>query len=376
MSKDERERLLDLIYDAAVEPVIFDEVLRRISALTNASGALLEGFSYYGEYSSFHNQFGLDPERKILHEAFYLQNPWADAMVTKPEGRIYRSDELVNISSLKKTAFYADMLKPQDKLHSAMAALANRADFIVALHFMRSEKAGAWADDELEKIRFFIPHLQRAAKLRLRLHEYSLLGQAKLDTLDLISTGVLLLDGAAKVIFANRTADRLFSRETPIVRISRDHTLAGGSSRDTDFLRQMIDATLLGGPGGVLLISDPVSEAVVSIAPIRSQTSERLLDSGMRTPKVAVFVSDTARKQLPPPSLLAHRYGLTPMETKVASELASGRPLETCSGELGIGINTFKTHARRIYNKTGTRGQADLIRMLVNLSPIMVVAAE
>jgi hypothetical protein len=35
MSEDERERLLDLIYDAAVKPVIFDEVLRRIWETVN-----------------------------------------------------------------------------------------------------------------------------------------------------------------------------------------------------------------------------------------------------------------------------------------------------------------------------------------------------
>jgi len=35
MAEDERERRLDFIYDAAAEPVIFDEVLRRIWETVN-----------------------------------------------------------------------------------------------------------------------------------------------------------------------------------------------------------------------------------------------------------------------------------------------------------------------------------------------------
>jgi DNA-binding CsgD family transcriptional regulator len=65
--------------------------------------------------------------------------------------------------------------------------------------------------------------------------------------------------------------------------------------------------------------------------------------------------------------LLAEAYGLTPTEVQVALRLGR-ESLSIAATALGITMNTLKTHARRVYAKTGARGQADLTRLLASLA--------
>ena len=60
-------------------------------------------------------------------------------------------------------------------------------------------------------------------------------------------------------------------------------------------------------------------------------------------------------------------WGLTAAEARVASLLAGGRSLHEISDLLEIGINTVRTHLQRIFMKTDTSRQGDLVRLLNRL---------
>jgi DNA-binding CsgD family transcriptional regulator len=65
---------------------------------------------------------------------------------------------------------------------------------------------------------------------------------------------------------------------------------------------------------------------------------------------------------------LAELYGLTPAETRLAGLILNGLALFEAAERLGITRNTARTHMKRIYGKTGTRRQAELIRRLAHLA--------
>ena len=67
--------------------------------------------------------------------------------------------------------------------------------------------------------------------------------------------------------------------------------------------------------------------------------------------------------------LLRQFYGLSRVEAGVAGLLLAGRYLPAIAEELLITLNTAKTYAKRIYEKTGTRGQADFVRVALH-SPV------
>jgi DNA-binding CsgD family transcriptional regulator len=63
--------------------------------------------------------------------------------------------------------------------------------------------------------------------------------------------------------------------------------------------------------------------------------------------------------------LLQIYYGLRPAEATLASVLTNGKGLKDAADELHISLNTAKTHLRRIFDKTGTKRQAELVRLVL-----------
>lgn len=64
-------------------------------------------------------------------------------------------------------------------------------------------------------------------------------------------------------------------------------------------------------------------------------------------------------------------HGLSPREAELAAALAQGEELVPAGRRLGLTPETTRNYSKRIYAKTGVRGQADLVRLvLTGLAPL------
>ena len=64
-------------------------------------------------------------------------------------------------------------------------------------------------------------------------------------------------------------------------------------------------------------------------------------------------------------------FGLTPREVCVLLALLEGREISDIADQLGIARATAKTHLDRLFAKTGTNRQADLVqRVLKSIPPV------
>ena len=69
-----------------------------------------------------------------------------------------------------------------------------------------------------------------------------------------------------------------------------------------------------------------------------------------------------AEKQ-PDFAAFAHKFGISPAERKLLESLVEGLTVVAHAERAGISVNTARTHMRRLLEKTGSRGQLDLIRL-------------
>ena len=60
-------------------------------------------------------------------------------------------------------------------------------------------------------------------------------------------------------------------------------------------------------------------------------------------------------------------FGLSDGQTRVAEMIAMGYGLKRIAEELGISVNTARTHLTRIYEKTGVNAQTALVRILLSV---------
>lgn len=63
---------------------------------------------------------------------------------------------------------------------------------------------------------------------------------------------------------------------------------------------------------------------------------------------------------------LAALFGLAPSEARLALAVASGASLIEAAGQLGLTIETARNYSKRVFAKTRTRGQADLVRAIMS----------
>jgi DNA-binding CsgD family transcriptional regulator len=79
-------------------------------------------------------------------------------------------------------------------------------------------------------------------------------------------------------------------------------------------------------------------------------------------------VAITLRRSEPAPAqrlkTAVRRYELTPAEARVVNTLLAGRTIGSAARALGISEATVKTHLQHIFDKTGTRRQVDLVKLL------------
>src|ERR1700759_1600466 len=129
ISSARTEKLLDLIYDAATENDLWPHVLTEIADITHSEGGILFGQSITELKIYFDFNGRLDEDCNRAYQERHMRNAWSDYMENQPVGRLVLSDEAISFSDLSKTAFYDEVLRPQQIAHNGMIALAARASF-------------------------------------------------------------------------------------------------------------------------------------------------------------------------------------------------------------------------------------------------------
>ena len=193
--------------------------------------------------------------------------------------------------------------------------------------------------------------------------------------LNLIAVGLVLCDRAGRVIYANAAA-AAWMREPRAIALSGGALagLSGGGrlvARRAD-LRPRLDAALSAAttdeprvPGALALPPGDGGSPpeMVTVIPFGSGPHALVVLGG-------AGAWDEGRSE---PALRA--LGLTAAERRLVGHLCRGRPLEEAAGEAEVTISTARTYLKRIFAKTGTHRQSELVALLAALSPPVAIRA-
>ena len=106
---------------------------------------------------------------------------------------------------------------------------------------------------------------------------------------------------------------------------------------------------------------------VASVLPLEWRDGKNPLSS--LPGAAAVIVQDPAEPVRVPTEALAELYGLTPAEGRVIEHIAHGQAPQQIADELGVTLTTVKTHLQKIFAKTNTARQADLVQLITRATP-------
>jgi DNA-binding CsgD family transcriptional regulator len=188
---------------------------------------------------------------------------------------------------------------------------------------------------------------------------------AIIEVMDCLEHGVLLVNAEASVHFVNRRAqDLIHAQELSLV----GQQLRAGSLRHTMILHELI--ARYARENGDDAQRQEVTYHRLGRLMLQFAGVSPYFSLGLGAKRlVAVFVIDPESFSEPTPAELQRHFGLTPTEAEVACEIAKGEGVATCARRMDISPATARSHLRRIFEKTGTKRQAQLVRAILALRP-------
>jgi DNA-binding CsgD family transcriptional regulator len=362
------EKLLDLIYDTASDEALWATALTQIADITGSVGGHMFGADNRARLVTFTFKGRLSEEADQVYRERHVSNPLAAVMNHSPVGKLVRTDDIMPLAALRRTALYNEVFRPQDVAHMAMVPLAAKDSFQVGCTVCRSERQGPFGEEELRFISQLYPHLRRALLLGFRLDGYRALQGAAFHLLDRLSAGIVILDRGSGVVFSNSAARSMALDGGPLRLRNAGVTTALPSHSHR--LEKLIEAARRGMPAATMSVPHPQDGRLftVLVSSIRSRDIDRFSGLGMRDPAVMLVVTDALRPLDIPAEWIVDAYGLTRAEANVALVAASGATVPEVAHRLSVSPNTVKTHLRRVFAKTGVARQTELARLMASLA--------
>jgi DNA-binding CsgD family transcriptional regulator len=362
--------LIDRIYASAVRPEIWSDVVRRISELFGGAPVLGEIYLPHASGDPFES-VGLQRAQVLSFVGDVTSLlPWATRVESQFADRFHSMSEGVPGFELEGSEFYESWMKPQGLAPvwpAIISIMGESGEMVAALSVFVREGEEPFGEAQIAGANAIVPHLQRAFRMRMLLDAAKHARVAVADVLDRLPLGMLVLDGKRQVLIENASAGQILALEDGIAVRSRG--LVAGDARENTKLQESIKAALEStaeqGLSGTsfMQISRPSGRQPFSvmISPLLSAPSGALSSEAV----VACFISDPEAGHAPTLEALGQIYGLTPAEAEIVQLMARGLPLDEIAEDRGISLNTVRSHLKRIFNKTGTSRQGELLRLVM-----------
>ncbi len=358
------DALIGVCYDGVLDEACWERALREFNRWAGGMGFHSVTWDR-ARHRATRDSHSLDASPAIVREfveKLAPTDPRVALMLRLPMGHALRCHHHLSERYVARSELYNDFLIPHGVRYTYGLHLDGADGTSELLAILRSpdqppfEEAG-----HVPELEVLTKHLARAARLRAgarRLRAQAATGLAVLDHLD---TAVVITDESAHVHYLNAAAhERLAAMRNVGIRGGKFTAVLPG---DEHALKRLIGNAAARMPvaGSHRLHGDSQRHWVITALPLRES---HLCAAPWERPMVMLTLGDLDRRVTLGPFTLKVLFGLSPAEARLAQALAEGRELTQYAQDANVAINTARTQLRHIFDKTGCRRQADLLRLL------------
>ncbi len=355
--------LLTLLHSTPLEPENWERFLREVCTLTEARHGFLIcsssnlGLHVLGQGGSY----DMLAAQRAYNESSGSMDPFRLPMLTNPRVGVVEGDDLVPEGEFLKTPLYLRYLKPMGLRYLTAMALSVTARRMEAVSFWRGIDQGPMEAGKRELLEMLMPHVGIALEVRHKLMAHERRADNLQAMLDRTDAAAFLLSGAGRVLHGNRPAGALLEAgKTFEVRKGK----LRACDRQCDRELQALIAPAGAATGGAVLIHREPGlrrPLQVIVSPVHGD------EAGPQAAAAMVLVTDPEREISFPDAVLKGLYGLTPAETEVANGYLTGYTSDEIALLRGVSLSTVRSQLKVLLQKTATRRQSDLMRLLMML---------
>lgn len=358
---------VDQIYAASVNPEAWGAAMEAIRRGFEAS--VVAFVAAAPSYRPIMANAGLPDEARASYEEYYGR---IDHVAKRFQRRATGLDEALPGGAFappeerRRSEFFRDWALPVGMGHGFVAGTAFwRADAINWLAVVgHPDQSRIEDDDNVRSLRLLLPHIRRAADLQTRMEDGPVQFASATDVLAQLRHAVALLRDGGTLSYVNPAGEVLLANRDGLW---IDHAGALHASRTADeaALRRLIWLATRGDDlgvrtGGRLLIAREASRLplLLYIVPTNKESSFASAMAIAVDPQGRATISAADMQEI---------FGLTRAEADTARRVVCGLGLQRVADEAGVTLSTVRVQLQRVFEKTGTHRQAELVRLVDSL---------
>lgn len=364
--------LIGGIYDAALDPSLWPGILGKAAAFVGGVSAALYGKDAAAKRGNiFYDDGGISQHYKDLYFTRYVKfDPSTTGHFFAEVDQPVATGDLIPYDEFLQTRFYKEWVKPQ-RLADHVTVVLDKSNTSVALFgVFRHERDGVVDAETRRRMKLIAPHVRRAVLIG-RVIEIKIAEAASFaDTFDGLSAGLFMVDAGGRIVHANGAGHALLLAGD-ILKSIGGHLQATDPQADQT-LHEIFAAAGKGDAAlGVKGIAVPLTRGdgerhVAHTLPLTSGARRRA--GATYAAVAALFVHKASLHTPSPPETIARAYKLTPTELRVLLAIVEVGGAPEVAEALGVSTETVKTHLGRLYEKTGTGRQADLVKLVAGFT--------
>jgi DNA-binding CsgD family transcriptional regulator len=350
------ERFLEDLYEAAVVPELWPEVLRSFQGLTRGAGAVLITVAD-GQARWVSSSADFD-EVVATHFERFSGNGRTARLIGRNHAGFLRDIDIFTEAEMALEPVYADFLIPRGLGIGVATAIASPSGESFILHAERERREGPVDGEQIARLDRMRPHLARAMLLSARLDFERARGATQ--ALEAMGLPAAVLDRSGRPLSING----LLAAMIPDVaqdRLSR-LTLTNPAA---DMLLETALATMGQHATGAAVRSIPIAQEgdrpplIVHLSPVRGAAHDVFTRASTILVVTPVVLGDA-----PSATVVQGLFDLTPAEARLAALIAAGSRPRDAAATLGVTEETARTTLKRVMAKTGLHRQAELVGLL------------
>lgn len=273
------------------------------------------------------------------------------------DGRVYSLDELLQFGEPTHDLYLAEFLVPSGMNHMRMMRIVEPGGVSGWITVTRREcEFEACVDEVLEDL---APFLRVALASFVRLERERMTASVAREAVRRMSFGWVTLDAAGRILDADVYGSRMLDGSDGLVRGKE-----GRLTSPNPELRKQVQAAISelacnphARPRAIVLCREPWLDLLLVPSGQRMGTTQA-------APAIICYLHADNWTSADRCEQLAQLFDLAPSEARLALALSRGMSISEAAPELGLTVESARTYSKRIYAKTGARGQADLVRFI------------
>lgn len=353
----EAELIVEKIYEAAVLPELWPDVLKGFARYSQCDEAVLIA----ARSTNFLNWICSSPSMNdlvIAHANRAEENRRTQRLMSARHMGFLRDMDVFKPEEIEADPLFQNFLIPNGYGTGVATHIQTPSGEDIILHAERAFRTGPVSDGtvaELDKLR---PHFARATLLSTRLNLERAMTTAK--TLALLGLPAAVLDSAGRALAINELLDALM----PKVVLPGVNRLSL-SDPDGDRLLEAAFGAFRYASVQIAISSIPIRARedrppyIVHLVPIVGAAND-VFSGG----SAILLVTPVIPASVPTANVLQGLFDLTPAEARLAALVAAGHRPQEAAAQLKISTETARTVLKRLFAKTGTSRQAELVSLL------------